>query len=185
MDTYSQFENLYKQHYQALVNFAMNMVNDNNAAKDIVQEVFIRLWNRREEIEFGPYIKRYLFKAVTNTSLDHLQSNKKRLQIFQTLINKNPIIRDVPTEMEKKEFQNKVREAIDKLPPKCKVIFILSKHEGKKYKEIAAELNISIKTVENQMGIALKRVREDLKKYMGWKSLLLFFLLILAITYLI
>ncbi len=111
MDTYSQFENLYKQHYQALVNFAMNMVNDNNAAKDIVQEVFIRLWNRREEIEFGPYIKSYLFKAVTNTSLNHLQSNKKRLQIFQTLINKNPIIRDVPTEMEKKEFQNKVREA--------------------------------------------------------------------------
>ncbi|MCH6583287.1 MAG: hypothetical protein IH808_09775, partial [Proteobacteria bacterium] len=62
---------------------------------------------------------------------------------------------------------------------------ILSKHEGKKYREIAAELNISIKTVENQMGIALKRLREDLKKYMGWKSLVLFFLLILIITYLI
>jgi len=185
MDKYSQFENLYKQHHQVLVNFAMNMVNDSDAAKDIVQEVFVRLWNRREEIEFGPYIKSYLFKAVTNTSLNHLQSNKKRLQIFQTLISRNPIIRDGPNEMEKKEFQHKVRDAIDKLPPKCKVIFILSKHEGKKYREIAAELNISIKTVENQMGIALKRLREDLKKYMGWESLVLFFLLILIITYLI
>jgi len=185
MDKYSQFENLYKQHFQALVNFAMNMVNDDNAAKDIVQEVFIRLWNRREKIEFGPYIKSYLFKAVTNTSLNHLQSSKKRLQIFQSLIYKNPIIRDGPNEMEKKEFHHKVRDAIDKLPPKCKVIFILCKHEGKKYKEIAEELNISIKTVENQMGIALKRLREDLKKYMGWKSLVLFILLILIITYLI
>ena len=184
MDKYSQFENLYKQHYQALANFAMNMVNDDNAAKDIVQEVFVRLWKRREKIEFGPYIKSYLYKAVTNTSLNHIQSNKKRLQIFQTLIDKNPIIRDGPNEMEKKEFHHKVREAIDKLPPKCRVIFILSKHEGKKYREIAEELNISIKTVENQMGIALKRLREDLKKYMGWKSLVLF-LLMMAIAYLI
>ncbi len=184
MDKYSQFENLYKQHYQALANFAMNMVNDDNAAKDIVQEVFVRLWKRREKIEFGPYIKSYLYKAVTNTSLNHLQSNKKRLQIFQTLIDKNPIIKDGPNEMEKEEFHHKVREAIDKLPPKCRVIFILSKHEGKKYREIAEELNISIKTVENHMGIALKRLREDLKKYMGWKSLVLF-LLMMAIAYLI
>ena len=184
MDKYSQFENLYKQHYQALVNFAMNMVNDSDAAKDIVQEVFVRLWKRREKIEFGPYIKSYLYKAVSNTSLNHLQSNKKRLQIFQTLIDRSPIIKDGPNEMEKKEFQHKVREAIDKLPPKCRVIFILSKHEGKKYREIADELNISIKTVENQMGIALKRLREDLKKYMGWKSVVLF-LLIMVITYLI
>jgi len=184
MDKYSQFENLYKQHYQALANFAMNMVNDDNAAKDIVQEVFVRLWKRREKIEFGPYIKSYLYKAVTNTSLNHLQSNKKRLQIFQTLNDRSPIIKDGPNEMEKKEFHHKVREAIDKLPPKCRVIFILSKHEGKKYREIADELNISIKTVENQMGIALKRIREDLKKYMGWKSLVLF-LLMMAITYFI
>jgi RNA polymerase sigma-70 factor, ECF subfamily len=161
------FESVFRQHHPALCNLAYNLVHDSEAAKDIVQEVFLKLWKNRQSIEIGDQIKNYLFKATAHTALNHLRYNKRLIRIEQ-----EPSIQEKleapghPEEAGFKELELKLREAIDHLPPKCRAIYILSRHEGLKYPQIAETLGLSIKTVENQMTIALQKLRDGLKPFL-------------------
>lgn len=159
------FEKIFKEHYKSLCDFAYNLLQDRDLAKDTVQEVFLKLWKNRDNLEMGTSIRSYLFKATSHTALNHLRFSKKIIRMDEEGFN----AMSSPSGTEEigfKELELKIRASIDRLPPKCKVIYLLSRHEGLKYQEIADTLDISLKTVENQMGIALEKLRNDLKPFL-------------------
>jgi len=157
------FEVIYKQYYSMLCNAAENIVGDADSAKDVVQEVFIKLWNKREEIDTILNPKAYLFKSVINTSISFLEKNKNKVRLGDMKISS---FASTDSNLLTKELESKISLALNALPAKCKAIFVLSRFEGMKNKEIAEHLGVSIKTVENQMGIAFKKLRNDLKPYL-------------------
>ena len=160
------FEKLFRTHNTELCNLAYNLVRDKDTAKDIVQEVFLKLWQNKMRINLGEQIKHYLFKATVHTALNQLRNTKKIIRLDDDLDLMNKAAATDRHEIGFKELEWRVRQAIDKLPPKCKAIYILCRQEGLKYQEVADTLELSLKTVENQMGIALEKLRNDLKPYL-------------------
>lgn len=165
LTNHQELEKLFKEHHRNLSNLAYNVVRDREVAKDVVQEVFMRLWNNRERLDFGGQITHYLTKATAHTALNHLRSSRKLTSIDNESVGNvtNPQGHD---DYSYREFEQKVNEAIERLPPKCRTIYLLSRNEGMKYQQIADALGLSIKTVENQMGIALEKLRQDLKPFL-------------------
>lgn len=164
--SYIEFERLFRLNNKHLCDLAYNLVKDQDAAKDIVQDVFLKLWKNRENLNFGEQITHYLFKATAHTAFNYLRSNKKTIAIEKENTVQNLVASSGIEEVGYKELELKVRQAIDRLPPKCRTIYLLSRQEGLKYTEIADTLKLSVKTVENQMGIALEKLREDLKPFL-------------------
>lgn len=173
------FEDMYKVHYRMLRNAAENIVSDGDAAHDIVQDVFIKLWNRRDEVSAILNKKAYLFKSVINASITHLENNKNKTRIGDLKIESSGTT-DSPILV--KELEAKIQLALNGLPPKCKAIFVLSRFDGLKNREISEYLGLSLKTVENQMGIALKKMKDDLKPYLTREFFLAIFALGLSLT---
>jgi RNA polymerase sigma-70 factor, ECF subfamily len=157
------FEEVYKSHYKMLRNAAQNIIGDHDASHDVVQEVFLKLWNKRNELDYILNIKAYLFKSVVNTSLTYIENNKSKTSLPELRLEAS---NTSDSKVLAKELEQKIQLALDALPPKCKAIFVLSRFEGLKNKEIAEVLGLSLKTVENQMGIALKKMRDDLRPYL-------------------
>ncbi|MDP1802844.1 MAG: RNA polymerase sigma-70 factor [Bacteroidota bacterium] len=159
----SEFEDLFISNYNTMCNIARNIIKDSDGAQDIVQEVFIKLWDKKTALLEISNVKGYLFRATTNASINYLSQNKKiiSLETSGVTLSINP-----DETITTKELEAKIQYALDRLPPKCKAIFILSRFEGMKYAEIAEHLDISEKTVKNQMLIALNKMREDLRPYL-------------------
>lgn len=165
MSNLIDIEYLFKEHYKKLHRIAQKVVNDPVIAEDIVQEVFIHIWNNRESLQINSTIEGYLMKSVVNRSINHLEKNKK---MVKTSLSDQTELKEAMSNSKQEHFdyelfQEMVYRSLDKLPPKCKVIFMLSRFEDMKYKEIAEHLDISIKTVENQMGIAIAKLNSELK----------------------
>ncbi len=167
------FEQLFRQYFGELCNFAKSFVNDEDSAKEITQNVFINLWQNKEKIDSDKSVKSYLFTSVRNRCLNHIRDNKKfRSNVLDVEIT------DYGTTFESDSFsvselETKISEALDKLPERCRQVFMLNRFEDLKYKEVAGKLNISVKTVEVQMSKALKILREELKDYIYVLLLLL------------
>jgi RNA polymerase sigma-70 factor, ECF subfamily len=179
--TPQSFDTLFLAHHRELLNLAYNILRDKDSAKDAVQEVFTQLWKNRDTIQFGDQIKHYLFKATSHTSLNLLRNLKKshKLDDYKELAS---LVAPSGTESaDFKELDLRIRQAVDRLPPQCKAIFLLSRHEGLKYHEIAETLGLSIKTVESQMGIALEKLRQDLKPFLTLE----FVAILLALSFLL
>lgn len=165
--TFKDFEDLFKANYPSLCRISYRITNSQDTAEDIVQDCFYKLWKEREKIIIHFSIKSYLYKTVANASLNYIKSNKR----FQSLeLKEDADLFEDPAAAEQEEqkevLAKKIREAIDELPPKCRAIFVLCKFEGMKYREVAETLDISIKTVENQMIIAMQKIREKIGKKM-------------------
>lgn len=160
-------EGLFNQHYEFLCNVANRLLNDRNAAKDIVQDVFLQLWRKRNELKIAHSTRGYLYRAVINGALKHLEKSKRTLHTTEdSSLHPDLMHSDVEEAIQYKELEKEYKKALDLLPPKCRTIFVLSRHEEMKYKEIAGHLGVSIKTVETQMSIALKRLKEYLDPYL-------------------
>ena len=144
--------------------FAYNYLEDGDAAEDIVQEVFSTVWSKASEIDIRTNLKSYLFGAVRNACLNVLK-HRKVVDSHEKEVGGIESFLDVDF-LEMDELQSKVNEALEALPEKRRQIFEMSRYEGKKYHEIAAELDISIKTVETQMGRTLRHLREILGPYL-------------------
>ncbi|AHW59521.1 RNA polymerase sigma-70 factor, ECF subfamily [Draconibacterium orientale] len=158
------FEKLFKLYYGYLCNFATKIIADDVAAEEIVQEFFVKFWERRADLSVESSLKNYLFRSVKNLCLNYIKHNNIKLQHAQKVI----------AESETSNFNNDyievdlaadIAKSIEELPKKRREIFRLSREEGLKYREIAEKLNISIKTVEAQMSLAIKSLRDKLKKY--------------------
>ena len=156
-------EQLFRELFIPLCNFAKGFVMDGDAAKEIVKDVFINLWNKKETIEQEKSVKAYLFQSVRNRSLNYIRDHKKFRSHYLDL----EIELEIPTEeydfLVGEETQRKIETAIQKLPEKCREVFELNRFEEMKYNDIAAKLGISVKTVEVHMSKALKILREELK----------------------
>lgn len=165
------FERLFRDYFPPLMAFARKILGDEDDAREVVHQVFINLWEKRSGLDLSTSLKSYLFTSVHNRSLNMIRDRKK----FSS--EELPDVAgtwDVSEQIESMELEKKIREAIDSLPEKCREIFELNRFQGLKYLEIAAQLDISVKTVENQMTKALKILREQLGKYL---TLLMFLLL--------
>ncbi len=158
------FETLFRSNYKILCNSALQIVKNEAVAEDIVQEVFIKLWENRSKIKIESNPSAYLKKMVVNAGINHLDKHKN-IQINSIHLNGNVNLKPsfIESKLDYTQLHKVINEALDKLPPKCKAIFMLCRFEDMKYKEVAELLDISIKTVESQMGIAIKRLNQDLK----------------------
>jgi len=170
-----QFEVLFRTHFTSLRAFALKLIRDDDAAKDIVHMVFLNLWEKRDTLTDQDTIKSYLFRSVHNRSLNYIRDQKKFSDpTYEQWDTASGYVQSTDF-MEARELEDKINETLDSLPDKCRQVFILSRFEGKKYSEIATDLGISVKTVEAQMSKALKILREQLSDYMYMVLLFLFF----------
>ncbi len=161
--TKSGFEILFKKHYSVLCAYCYGFVADYTLGEDIVQEVFSKLWADKRKIRIDTSVKAYLYSAVRNTALNYIKHQKVKRQYEQ--INNDESIYTEKSQEEHligKELNAKIQSAINNLPTERRKIFLMSRMDELKYKEIAEKLDISIKTVENQMGKALASLRKDL-----------------------
>lgn len=174
VDLRTHFDKIYVTYFARMYRFAKEYVLFDEDAENIVQDVFLLLWEKREVLEVQVSLVSYLFSLVKNRSLDHLRHQTVAEEYRQELGAKLASLEVMSDTVGSDEnIEHIVTTAIDKLPERCREIFIKSRVEGKKYREIADELQISVNTVENQMSIALKRLRAELKDYL---PLLLFLL---------
>jgi len=162
-----KFEALFKEHFTGLVYFAQKYLGDIDASKDVVHNVFIKIWENRNEFEFDKPAKSYLFTSVYNRSLNAIRDHKKFANNSDDEVHAATLeTGEFHDTMEVAELDGRIKQAIQKLPVKCRQVFEMNRFEGKKYAEIAAHLNISVKTVEGQMSKALKVMKEELKDYL-------------------
>ena len=162
-DDYSAFEQLFLISYNPLKSFSKKIVHINEIAEELVSEVFFKIWNNRKAIVITSSPKSYLYAAVHNISLDHLRKDKR--YVFTNIENAAAIpstFLDPQKGCEYDELQSKIEGAVAKLPRQCKHIFQLSREQGLRYNEIALKLQLSVKTIETQMGRALKSLRKSL-----------------------
>lgn len=156
------FEKVYRQYFIRLFRFCFSIVHQKEAAEEIVNDVFLYLWKRREQSGDIKNLEAYLYIATKNLSLNYLRDNHF-LHVVDKDINEyiGQYIKLEVTPgsmMESAETVRQLQTAIDELPPRCKLIFKLIKEDGLKYKDVAALLNISVKTVEAQLAIAMKKI---------------------------
>lgn len=162
------FEHLFKAQYPILCGYARKYLDDTDQAEEIVQEMFFSFWQKKEKLEINTSLEAYLFRSVRNSCLNYLKHLKIREQY--KLAN-NQEIRQKELEVHDNvvalELQEKIELVIEQLPPERKKIFKMSRYEELKYKEIAEKLSLSVKTVEAQMGKALKFLRLHLSDYLS------------------
>lgn len=156
---------LFDTHYDFACNTAYKFVKDGDLAQDLAQEVFIKLWEKREQININNSFKSYLYRMTSNQALAWMRVKKN--QRPQDLDSTSPLhfVSSGESSVLDKELENLLNNTIQNLPERCKMVFTLSRFEDKSYKEIAEIMEISIKTVENQMGKALKTLRVALAEY--------------------
>ncbi len=157
------FNTLFSEAYTPLCFFANKYLCDLDLSRSLVQEVFVDLWVKRERLNIHTSAKSYLFYAVKNRCIDFLRKEKKTTPVSKIHENLCAIpFRDL---VEEAELNGRINSAIQALPERCRQIFLLCRFEGLKYAEIAENLQLSVKTVEMQMGIALKKLRGNLSDY--------------------
>jgi RNA polymerase sigma-70 factor (ECF subfamily) len=170
------FESLFRSDFKGLCFFALKFTKDHETAKEIVQDAFISLWEKRDTIDLSKPVKSYLTTIIYNKSLNYLRDNKKFDREILDFENLNSTSNyQTSDKLVAAEIEQQIKRAIDELPEKCREVFMLSRFENLKYQEIADQLNISIKTVETQMSKALQHMRVRLAEYLP--AIIIYFLL--------
>ncbi|MDQ0969553.1 RNA polymerase sigma-70 factor (ECF subfamily) [Flavobacterium sp. W4I14] len=154
------FDEVFLKHFKSLHAYAFTIIKEKDDAEEIVQNVFVRIWTKRAQLKTDGFLKPFLYRSVHNESLNYLKHQKVRsnFNVHYADAMKNDT-GNLNTEIMATELEKNIHLAINELPEKCKNVFQLSRFDQMKYQEIADALNISIKTVENQMGRALKILR--------------------------
>jgi RNA polymerase sigma-70 factor, ECF subfamily len=161
------FELFFRKYNIRLCAFANKFLNNPEESQEVVQDMFVKIWEARDEIDPENSLKSYVFKTVQNLSINKLRRKKvesKYIEIFQLVYVDNHEF-SAQESLQVRELEAHIVRSIKKLPGECRKIFELSRSEGLKYKEIAETLNISVKTVESQMSKALRSLRVELAEY--------------------
>jgi RNA polymerase sigma-70 factor, ECF subfamily len=157
------FQVLFRKYYPALCLFACQFLNDSVLAEETVQDMFVKFWEKRESLTIETSVKKYFFRSIRNHCINQIQHEKiKQKYVGKILENAHQDINPDDCYLEF-DLVQRIEKSIASLPPKRQEIFRLSREQGIKYKEIAEALNISVKTVEAQMGLALKQLRYELQ----------------------
>lgn len=158
----SHFRLLFEENYNKLCRIAYRLLLEEESAREIVQEVFIKLW-QQDNWQQVDSPKAYLYVAVYNRSLNELKKRKRF--VSESALQWEPA--PAHASLEYQELENAIVQGIDALPEQCKKIFLLSREEEMTYAQIADHLGLSVKTIERQIGIALKKLREQLHPYLS------------------
>ena len=158
-----QFELLFRSSYVSLVRYAKTLIKDHDTAEEIVQDLFFRLWQDKEKLNIESSLNGYLFRSVHNKCLHYIEHNRVVERHAEDILNRQAERQESPSDiLNYKELQEKVARILERLPERCGKIFTMSRFEGLKYNEIAEKLSVSVKTVEANMGRALKEFRKEL-----------------------
>lgn len=158
-------ELLFRTHFEALHRYAFSILKDTDAAKDIVQAVFLKLLEKKELIQFAQSAKSYLFKSVYHECLNQIKKEKSLTQKHEGYARTQENESDPDAEITDAAIKERIDKVLSLLPPQCRTVFVKSRAEQKKYAEIAEELDISVKTVEAHMSKALKLIRTALRVF--------------------
>jgi RNA polymerase sigma-70 factor (ECF subfamily) len=162
--SYKDIEALFRAHFEALHRYAFTIMKDSDAAKDIVQAVFLKLLEKEEEIQFQRSAKAYLFRSVYNQCVNQIKKDNALAERHSGYMQTGPELLSEPfAQNTQQEIKAKIDGVLNQLPTQCRTVFVKSRAEQKKYKEIAAELGVSIKTVEAHMSKALKLIQASLR----------------------
>lgn len=157
------FKHLFAQEYSNLCRYALTYLQDSHQAEDVVQETFIKIWERKQDMIGSPDMKFYLVTAVRNNCISALRKLKTRNVVYtETTPEPEPEVHFTAMQHQETatEQSRQIAAALDLLPPKCREVFLLVKMQGMSYKQAAETLDIAVKTIENQMGKAMKLLRE-------------------------
>ena len=166
------FEICFKEYYSPLCKYAYSIIPDQDLCEDLVQDIFLKIWDKNPDINSS--LSSYLYRAVKNSCINEM---KKKVQQTNLPIEEVEDPMDTPFNMNRENdlsaIKLKVSKAIDNLPPRCREVFIMRRNMQMSYDEISTSLNISKKTIENQMNVAIKKLRAQLSK----SDLLIYFLM--------
>lgn len=165
-DDIEAFETLFHQYYPGMCSYAETLVNQPEVAEEIVQDVFYNIWKNRADLHIYASWQSYLFRSVFNNAMMHLRKSKREQSLDEQWAENHVGSGELLSEeMDAREMNAAMIYTLEGLPDRTQEIFRLSRFEGLKYSEIATELSISIKTVESNMGKALKALRMSLEKF--------------------
>ncbi len=158
------FEELFCEYYYDLYSFAYQFTSCEERAKDLVQDVFIKVWKRREKWKINRSVKAYLFKAIRNSAINHINKRGRRSEVREIFSREEfQNIKDsVGFGHEEDDLIDQIWNAVEAMPKRRRRVFILYHRNGLSYDEISDVLDISRKTVENHMGLALKDIRAQI-----------------------
>ena len=168
---HQSFRQLFNYYYEKLFRVAFHFVKSDYIAEEVISELFINLWKKRNDLVDIRNIDTFLYYSTKNKSIDYLRKIKRSKVVpIELAGEKSSAGTDPEAIMIEDEFRSKVNASILSLPPKCQLIYRMVKEDGLKYSEVADLLEISIKTVEFHMGNALKKLRKDLSEYISAKQ---------------
>lgn len=160
------FRFFFDKYYSDLCNFVNQYINNPEMAEELVQDIFVYLWEKKSDISLHTSVKAYLFLASKNKCLNYLRNTKSKIRLLEKYQNENKAVQSTSDLfLESEELKEILDKSINSLPNRCREIFLLSRQSELSHKEIADKLNISPKSVENQIGIALKKLRNGLRPY--------------------
>ncbi|MBK8056056.1 MAG: RNA polymerase sigma-70 factor [Saprospiraceae bacterium] len=159
------FEQIFSDHYDGMFRYCMTMVQNQSDAEDIVQSVFMDFWQDKHKLVIHTSIQAFLYKSVYFKCMNRIKREKVSQKYIASVSSQDANTSDSDPAI-LQEVTEKINEAIDALPDQCRKIFTLSRYEGMRYQEIADHMKLSIKTIENQMGKALKNLRIHLSDYL-------------------
>lgn len=167
------FQVLTELYYTRLLHVAINYLVNKEDAKDVVQEVFVKIWNKKSKIIIHTNLNAYLYRTLKNACIDFLRKNKNsiieplKLELREKRLNLYALRDDASTAIIEQELEKEIQYAISLLPEKCKQVFVKSRIDGLRHREISEEMNISVKTIENHMTKALKHMRLHLREFIA------------------
>lgn len=160
------YEAIFRQWYAPMVASTTVLLRDRGPAEEVVQDVLLELWRRRESLTFETSLRAYLFQAARNRALNFIRRARVEARGESTIAAALPTPEPADSEVREGELNVAIQGAIAGLPDRCREVFELSRVRGLKYTEIAAQMGISVKTVEAQMGKALRVMREKLAPWL-------------------
>ncbi len=162
------FDELVQAHYERLCNFAFRLLNSREAAEDIVHDVFLQIWRQRDSFEFREPLA-YLYRSVRNRAAGHHRHEMMRTRVLAELLGPEEPSEpsDSAEQQEARDLAEAVARAVESLPRRCRLIFTMSREQGLTYAQIAAALDLSVKTVEAQMNRAFKLLRARVSGYLA------------------
>lgn len=158
------FEALFRSSYVSLVSYAKKIIRDHDSSEEIVQDLFFRIWQNRENLKIESSLNGYLFRAVHNKCLHAIAHNRVAEKYARDSALDEDYAESPSDTLHYNELQGKVAAILERLPERCGRIFCMNRFEGLRYREIADRLSLSVKTVEANMGRALKEFRKELGK---------------------
>lgn len=161
------FDSLFREWYPTLVRVAAALLRDRDAAEEVAQDVMLELWRRRAVMEAGVPVRAYLLRATRNRALNHIRHQRVRQESRGDIESMYDEPEPPDSPLVASELSSAASAAIAALPPRCREIFELSRNDGLRYAEIAESLGISVKTVESQMGKALRILRRRLEPWLA------------------